>query len=60
MLPRGIPPIFREWYRPRDIEVDLDRPINTDPDASIARSGTLTNGGLGQGMTLRELLGDDE
>jgi hypothetical protein len=37
-------------------ELSLDRPINLDPDADIARTGTQEADTCTHGMTLAELL----
>jgi hypothetical protein len=58
MFPFGIPHPWRNRFK---LAPDLDREINLDPDADIARGGGLqTFDTSAPGMTLAELLGEDD
>jgi hypothetical protein len=56
MFPFGIPVRYRKLSRPVP---DLDREINLDPDADVARGALQTFDTSAPGMTLAELLGED-
>ena len=51
-----IPYLWINWHR----RIQVPDEFNLDPDSDIARGSTQTNPNYGQGMTLAELLEDEE